>query len=177
MGHLLAVCTPKVKLGYASFMMFIQLSIPCRVLLVVIPTSGYVHPDEYFQTVEVVVGDVFDTEVTRTWEVNATSAMRSMTVNTIVFGGPLYVLRVFDYLTWNFLGISLVVPYIVKVIPRLTMLTLSFVVDWCVYQICVLYKHNFNQCLSTLASSMVMLVYSTRSFTDSLELVYVLFKP
>ena len=51
-----------------------------RVVLVLVPTnSGYLHPDEYFQTVEVVVGDVFQVETHRTWEFNVTAPLRSPT--------------------------------------------------------------------------------------------------
>ena len=65
-------------------------------------------------------------------------------------------------------------PYLVLLIPRLAMLALSFSVDYCVYKICVLYKHSYNRCLTTLASSYVMLVYSTRTFTNTLEMVKVI---
>ncbi len=68
-------------------------------------------------------------------------------------------------------GLTLISSYTVLLAPRLVMLFLSFTVDYCVYQICVLYQHNFNRCLTTLASSYVMLVYSTRTLTNSLELV------
>ena len=51
------------------------------------------------------------------------------------------------------------------------MLLLSFISDYTTYQICILYKANFNQCLTTLASSYVMLIYSTRTFSNSIEMV------
>ena len=35
---------------------------------------------------------------------------------------------------------------------------------------CRLYKHSYNQCLTTLASSYVMLIYATRTFSNSVEL-------
>ena len=50
------------------------------------------------------------------------------------------------------------------------MLCLSLTVDFTVYQICKLYKHSYNQCLTTLASSYIMLIYSTRTFSNSVEL-------
>ena len=49
---------------------------------------------EFFQTVEVVVGDVYDVDVTRTWEFNSTAPIRSMVVPTLIMGSPLYVLKV-----------------------------------------------------------------------------------
>ena len=76
-----------------------------------------------------------------------------------------------NYMTYRFFGLSVVGPYLVSLLPRLTMLVLSFSVDYCVYKICVLYKHSYNRCLTTLASSYVMLVYSTRTLTNTLEMV------
>ena len=74
-------------------------------------------------------------------------------------------------MTNRFFGLSVVGAYLVLLIPRLAMLALSFSVDFCVYKICVLFKHSYNRCLTTLASSYVMLVYSTRTFTNTLEMV------
>ena len=47
-----------------------------RIFLVLYPQPGYIHPDEYFQTVEVISGDVLGLRTTRTWEFNATSPIR-----------------------------------------------------------------------------------------------------
>ena len=96
-----------------------------------------------------------------------------MTANMVIFGGPLYFLKILDYIFNFFTGWTLIGPYIIKLIPRLVMLSLSFISDYTVYQICNLYKHSYNQCLTTLASSYVMLVYSTRTFSNSLEMAYV----
>ena len=74
----------------------------------------------------------------------------------------------------RFFGLSVVGAYLVLLMPRLAMLALSFSVDFCVYKICVLFKHSYNRCLTTLASSYVMLVYSTRTFTNTLEMVNVI---
>ena len=118
-----------------------------RIILVLFVQSGYIHPDEFFQTVEVVVGDVFQTETTRTWEFNSTAPLRSMTVNMLIFGTPLYLVKLLDWFLSLTVGWTIISPYVVMVVPRLTMLCLSFLVDWIVYQICVLYKHKYNQCL------------------------------
>ena len=98
-----------------------------------------------------------------------------MTLNHMLFGTPLYTLKVLDYVLYTVTEWSLIGPSLVFLLPRLVMLVLSFVVDWCVYQLCKLYRHNFNQCLTTLASSYVMLVYSTRSFSNSIELASILY--
>merc|ERR1712045_872596 len=141
-----------------------------RIFLVFFGPSGYIHPDEYFQTVEVITGDVFGTRTTRTWEFNTTSPLRSITLNMVVFGVPLYLVNFLDYV-FNFVtGWTIIGPYLIGFIPRFVMLLLSFISDYTTYQICILYKANFNQCLTTLASSYVMLIYSTRTFSNSIEL-------
>ena len=39
---------------------------------------------------------------TRTWEFNSTSPIRSMTFNMVLWGGPLYLLKLFDFI-FNFI--------------------------------------------------------------------------
>ncbi len=47
-----------------------------RIVMVFMPQSGYIHPDEFFQSVEVVTGDVLGTDTVRTWEFNVTAPIR-----------------------------------------------------------------------------------------------------
>lgn len=94
-----------------------------------------------------------------------------MVLSTVLIGTPLYGLKLANAILFHYTGLTVVTPYLVLLLPRLVMLVLSFSVDWCVYQICLLYRHSFNKCLTTLASSYVMLVYSTRTFSNSLEMV------
>ena len=108
------------------------------------------------------MGDVFNIDVHRTWEFNTTQPLRSPTVSYTLYGIPLTILRVINTCLYHYLGINIVGPLLVDLLPRLVLLVLSFSVDFMVYQICVLYKHNFNQCLTTLASSYIMIIYSTR---------------
>jgi len=144
-----------------------------RIFIILNPyNSGYIHPDEYFQSVEVTVGDVFNIDVHRTWEFNTTQPLRSPTVSYSLYGIPLTILRVINTCLYHYLGINIVGPLLVDLLPRVVLLVLSFSVDFMVYQICVLYKHNFNQCLTTLASSYIMIIYSTRSFSNTIELVF-----
>jgi len=142
-----------------------------RVVLVLIPTnSGYIHPDEHFQTVEVIIGDVMELETHRTWEFNVTAPLRSPTVPYSLYGVPLFFLKYVNMYFYNLYGWNFIGPFLLQLLPRLVMLMLSLTVDFTVYQICKLYKHSFNQCLTTLASSYIMLIYSTRTFSNSVEL-------
>ena len=49
---------------------------------------------------------------TRTWEFNSTSPIRSMTFNMVLWGGPLYLLKLFDFV-FNFItGWTIIGSYI-----------------------------------------------------------------
>ena len=120
--------------------------------------------------IEVIAGDLLELETHRTWEFNVTAPLRSPSVSYSLFGVPLTFLKYLNLYLHQTYGLSFLGPYLVTVVPRLVMLALSLCVDLTVYKICVLYKHSYNQCLTTLASSYVMLVYSTRTFSNSIEL-------
>lgn len=144
-----------------------------RILLAMCPQIGYIHPDEFFQTVEVVTGDVFHTHVERSWEFNVTNPIRSMVVPTLLYGSPLQILKGFNALVHYYTGWRVISSYWTLVLPRLVMVALSFVVDYTVYQICLLHKHSYNKCLTTLASSYVMLIFGSRTFSNTLEMIFV----
>ena len=61
-------------------------------------------------TIQVLFSFCFRT--TRTWEFNSTSPIRSMTFNMVLWGGPLYLLKLFDFV-FNFItGWTIIGPYI-----------------------------------------------------------------
>ncbi|CAH1122830.1 unnamed protein product [Ceutorhynchus assimilis] len=64
-----------------------------RILLVIVPQTGYIHPDEYFQSVEVLAGKVFDVEHSPPWEFNTTLPIR----------GPVGILSIFPHQEPRFL--------------------------------------------------------------------------
>ena len=105
-----------------------------RLLLTLLPL-GYIHPDEVFQSVEVVAGDVFGLEVVRTWEFNVNSPLRSMVLPMALFGSPLYLLKLINSFVFPLTGVSVVQPYLILLLPRLVSLVLSFSIDYCVYQV------------------------------------------
>ncbi|CAG4954050.1 unnamed protein product [Colias eurytheme] len=51
-----------------------------RFVLTLLPQTGYIHPDEYFQNVEVIAGDIFDVDVARTWEFDPKFPIRNIFV-------------------------------------------------------------------------------------------------
>nr|XP_019564209.2 LOW QUALITY PROTEIN: GPI mannosyltransferase 4 [Aedes albopictus] len=141
-----------------------------RVAMVFVPQVGYIHPDEFFQSVEVVAGDEYGLEVTRTWEFNSTFPIRSMAIPYFGLKLPFAFLRFWSMYTKYYFGLNLRGSYVMLVFPRLLMVMLSFVNDWSLRKICEAYGLQAQFRLMTLASSYVMLVYSTRTFTNCIEM-------
>lgn len=141
-----------------------------RIVLTLIPQTGYIHPDEYFQTVEIVAGDVFDLEVERPWEFNVTFPIRSILIPKIIYGIPYIVLGSFTPDLSYILGWDVRTPYIMLILPRLVACALSFVTDYCLYKICILYGQKFRSRLLILATSYVPVILGTRTLTNSLEM-------
>ncbi|CAK9827834.1 GPI mannosyltransferase 4 [Anthophora retusa] len=117
-----------------------------RIILTLVPQTGYIHPDEYFQSIEVISGDHFDIDVNKPWEFNSTFPIRTVLIPQIIVG----------------------VPY--SILKRLSQYT-HFYLDYCLYKICYMYGQNYKIRLITYASSYVMLVYATHTLSNTIELV------
>ncbi|XP_053964595.1 GPI mannosyltransferase 4 [Anastrepha ludens] len=141
-----------------------------RVVLVVIPQQGYIHPDEFFQSVEVMTGDHFRLEHVRTWEFNNTMPVRSIALQFFLLRVPWSFLEFVAMYIRHYLGIELLQSYTYLVFPRLIMCGLSFINDWGMYRICRLYSLHYEIRLLALSSSWVMLVFGTRTFSNTIEL-------
>jgi phosphatidylinositol glycan class Z len=82
----------------------------------------------------VTYGDVLGVESHRTWEFNTTLPLRSQTVAYCIYGLPLEATKLADRMISYYLGINILGPYLVHLLPRLVLLCLSFLVDFTVYQ-------------------------------------------
>ncbi|XP_046674353.1 GPI mannosyltransferase 4-like [Homalodisca vitripennis] len=141
-----------------------------RVVLTLVPQTGYVQPDEYFQSIEIVTEDIFDVEASRPWEFNVTKPIRSAALPYLYAGLPLFVLKCVAPFIKLWFEYDMVTPYFLVVIPRLTCCLLSFLNDLCLFKICNIYGQNYRARLLTLASSYVLLVYGTRTFSNTIEM-------
>ncbi|XP_023302292.2 GPI mannosyltransferase 4 [Lucilia cuprina] len=141
-----------------------------RIVLVFIPQLGYVHPDEFFQTVEVINGDHFRLEHVRTWEFNNTLPVRSITLPFMLLRVPWSFLEFFAVYFKEYLSIDILVSYTYLVFPRLIYCLLSFVNDWSLYRVCCLYSLRYEIRLLALGSSWVMLVFGTHTFSNTIEM-------
>ncbi|XP_069104454.1 GPI mannosyltransferase 4-like [Argopecten irradians] len=137
-----------------------------RALLVLLPQTAYIHPDEFFQTVEVVAGDILGLDTYKPWEFNSTSPIRSVTLPFTVLGPPLLF---FNFLTHHFPRLK--TSYFILVLPRLIMVLLTLVLDLSVFYMCRWLSLNEWMGLIFVSSSYVTLTYLTRTFTNSFETV------
>lgn len=82
-------------------------------------------------------------------------------------------------LTQKLLGISLIGVYSISFLIKMTSFLLTLILDYCVYQFCCLFEHTFNQCLTTLASSYIILtsltsVSSVNSLIETTLIAYLI---
>lgn len=142
-----------------------------RFLFTILPQRGYIHPDEFFQNVEVIAGDIFSIDVSKTWEFDPKFPIRNIFVPKMILGPPLHFIQFFNPYFKHYVGIDLKTPYYLLVIPRLFICFLSLINDFCLYRICVLYGQNFRHRLTIFASSYVVFVYCCRSFSNTFETI------
>ncbi|KAG4078525.1 hypothetical protein HA402_009237 [Bradysia odoriphaga] len=141
-----------------------------RIALVFIPQFGYIHPDEFFQSIEVMAGDEYGLEHTRTWEFNTTFPIRSIVVPYFLVKIPLNFLRFMSLYARHYLQINLRTSYVLLVFPRLIMVVISFINDWSLYKTCKSYSVKGEMRMIALASSFVMLVFGSRTFSNTIEM-------
>ncbi|XP_023037611.1 GPI mannosyltransferase 4 [Drosophila willistoni] len=141
-----------------------------RLVLVFVPQLGYVHPDEFFQSVEVMTGDHFRLEHTRTWEFNNSMPLRSITLPFVLLRIPWSFYEFVALYARHWWNVEMISTYAFLVFPRLVYTLISYCNDWCLYRICRLYSMRHEIRLLAMGSSWVLLVFGTRTFSNTLEL-------
>ncbi|GJQ79994.1 hypothetical protein Trydic_g9467 [Trypoxylus dichotomus] len=101
-----------------------------RILLVLIPQTGYIHPDEYFQSIEILAGDAFELDSNRPWEFNVTFPIRSISIPYFTVGLSYSMLKVANMFIYSWFETTAIIPYVLLVIPRLFMCLMSFLCDY-----------------------------------------------
>ena len=140
-----------------------------RIVWTLVGQRGYLHPDEYFQSLEVVTSDLFDKNAFRTWEfqlTNSSKPIRNIAVPYLTYGISIELLK---FLTK--IGIFSVTTNNLILFPRLIQVLLSLLGDFYVYKISKLLNINANKCLVLFSSSYVTLIYLTHTFSNSIETV------
>ncbi|XP_076323742.1 phosphatidylinositol glycan anchor biosynthesis class Z [Tachypleus tridentatus] len=138
-----------------------------RLLLVILPQTGYLHPDEFFQSTEIMAGNIFGMNTTTAWEFNNSFPIRSITFPYIIAGIPYICLKTLSDL-FSFVPSG----YVMVVLPRLIITLFSFLHDWWLYKLCCMYHKDYVSCLTLFCSSYVCLVFYTRTFSNTVEALF-----
>lgn len=100
-----------------------------RIFSTIFVQNGYIHPDEYFQTTEIITGDVFGVIHDRPWEFNKNTPLRSIGLLYGIFGMPLYIAKwIFKLykIPWN--------PFLLLFVFRSVTCAMSFITDYSLYK-------------------------------------------
>ncbi|XP_073434831.1 GPI mannosyltransferase 4 isoform X1 [Dendrobates tinctorius] len=137
-----------------------------RVMWCLAPQNGYLHPDEFFQSPEVMAGDILDLEIYRPWEFQSVSPCRTVLVPLLTSGTAFWIMNVF-----HIFGTEMAsnYSYFLLVLPRLIITILSFLLDYTVYRVAFSWGSNPWKALVLLAMSPVTLVFYTRTISNAVE--------
>ena len=111
-----------------------------------------------------------DIDAQKPWEYSVSNPIRSVTFSAVV-SFPYFILKFLAPAIKFLWGVDCVTPYTLLILPRLFMTFLSFIADFCVYQIAKRCYIRPWQCTEVFAGSYIMLVYATRTFSNSVELI------
>ena len=135
-----------------------------RVLVTLLPSHGYLHPDEFFQFTEPIGKLVGKWQAQLTWEWTSQRPLRS------VFFPYLLISPLFASVRWLFGPDQVVCGYLLLVLPRLLFTLLSFSADFAVYQLHVLTRlPRVKEALLLHATSYLVFTYMTRTLTNCIE--------
>ncbi|PRP86552.1 hypothetical protein PROFUN_05190 [Planoprotostelium fungivorum] len=149
-------------------------------------SNGYIHPDEYFQSGQIVAPLFFNCppNLITPWEfstnhtLNPTGPARTILGPAISYGLPYTVLTWCDLILQKCGWASVVTPRSLLFVPRLFLFLLSFIFDQCITKV----FHEKDRGASTPiyvppllfhSFSWITLVFLTRTFSNTLEALFV----
>lgn len=129
-------------------------------LFAVFVSFGYLHPDSFFQSPEVVAGDVFGIDVEKTWEFEGSNPCRSIIPTYAVSSLPFLLLKpVFSLLPRG------VAAYCLYVMPRIFLFFASLIIDYTAWRLC----GKTDASLLTSGSSWLFFVMLLQPFSNTTE--------
>ncbi|XP_072264288.1 GPI mannosyltransferase 4 isoform X2 [Pyxicephalus adspersus] len=137
-----------------------------RVIWCLAPQKGYLHPDEFFQSPEVMAGDILDLDTNRPWEFLPVFPCRTVLIPLLTSGTAFWIVGILHQM-----GLQTVFnySYILLVLPRLFITVLSFLLDYTVYRVASVCALNPWKALLLLSASHVTLVFYTRTISNAIE--------
>ncbi|XP_040205405.1 GPI mannosyltransferase 4 [Rana temporaria] len=137
-----------------------------RVIWCLAPQRGYLHPDEFFQSPEVMAGDILDLDTNRPWEFLPTFPCRTVLIPLLTSGTAFWIIGILQQLG---IHTAFSYSYLLLVLPRLVITVLSFLLDYTIYQVAPVFASNPWKALLLLSVSYVTLVFYTRTISNAIE--------
>ncbi|KAI5954027.1 SMP3 [Candida margitis] len=136
------------------------LTIPLRIVFTL--SNSYIHPDEHFQSLEVLANKILGVETNIPWEFSSTAPARSYGPLYLIYSPVLYLIKVLN------LSLS---PIQIWYILRLQNCLISWLVtDFCLYWMLPI-KHERIKAIFFTSTSFVTLVFQNHLFSNSVETV------
>ncbi|KYQ92481.1 hypothetical protein DLAC_11653 [Tieghemostelium lacteum] len=135
-------------------------------------STGYIHPDEYFQSPEITSQSIFQYRTFTAWEFDPKNPCRSIVIPMINSGIPFFILKQIQNLVELVLpmkGFSVINGTTMLVAPRLFMILTSLLMDYYVLLICKRFRIRFHKPLLLLSSSWLIIIFQSRTFSNSIE--------
>ncbi|XP_077343556.1 GPI alpha-1,2-mannosyltransferase 4 isoform X4 [Lithobates pipiens] len=137
-----------------------------RVVWCLAPQRGYLHPDEFFQSPEVMAGDILDLDTNRPWEFLPAFPCRTVLIPLLTSGTAFWIIGILQQLGVH---TAFSYSYLLLVLPRLVITVLSFLLDYTIYQVAPVCASNPWKALLLLSVSYVTLVFYTRTISNAIE--------
>ncbi|KAJ1658991.1 alpha 1,2 mannosyltransferase [Dispira simplex] len=135
--------------------------------------TGYIHPDEYFQTAEIAAGTLAHFQHWIPWEFQPSgSPSRSIVPVFLTSGVPFAFLRALNQIGQRMGCKFSPSTYLIFLVQRIWCALVSFVVDWTVYRVLRRSRRDPTPGLLLVATSHVTLTFLTHAFTNGLETVW-----
>lgn len=136
-----------------------------RVLICFWPQTGYLHPDEFFQSADIVAGRQLGTKIGPVWEFTTDQPIRCMLLPNILNGVAFKIVNAIH---------SQPSAYLLLVAPRLIYTLASFSIDYCLLLLCQYYSAKGLPYLPVLVifqSSFICLGIFTRTLSNTTEAI------
>ncbi|CAH2247841.1 GPI mannosyltransferase 4 [Pelobates cultripes] len=140
-----------------------------RIAWCLLPQTGYLHPDEFFQSPEVMAGDILDLDINRPWEFLPTFPCRTVVTPLLTSGAAFWIIKLLHHLDFK---VTSACGYVLLVLPRLLITLLSFILDYTVFHIAPAWGSNRWNAMILLAGSYVTLVFYTRTISNAMEGIF-----
>lgn len=136
-------------------------------------SSAYIFSFSLTQIIKfcyILPGDILSIDARKPWEFQTENPIRSVTFSSLV-SLPYFFLKYAAPFFTQYLGYELLTPNTLLVAPRIFITLLSFIADYSVYRIARMCYLRPWCCVEVFASSYIMLVYATRTFSNTIELI------